>query len=395
MSSASITVPVAEWKRHLCTPVGEPLSADAQSGVEQALAWVNEHGSPWSFISQTVNLETEGDLIRFANGISFTSRALAEKLRLGQARSAVAVACSAGPDVSEEIQRLWDAERPDEAFFLNAAAAACTEQLLLWVRKSICDRLEPAGLAALSHESPGYDGWELGDQYLLLEWLAAQPAWPGDTKLTMLDSGMLSPEHSQLALFGLGQSNVVEAFESGAMPCIGCSMDPCSYRRAQYAGDVQAQLTSTASGAVAFDYAYPDKALRRWSRELLIVDSCDEQYVRATFRPDCKTCSNLGVPFGIDYSIELGPRRDGFPIRKLACQPRDSDYQSMCSYLKDPEGFPREMVGVPGFVDQQLDQALEWDPVVEPSGCLCRQPARDHKWKIALQTVHYKLHSDE
>ena len=67
----------------------------------------------------------------------------------------------------------------------------------------------------------------------------------------------------------------------------------------------------------------------------------------------------------------------------------------MCSYLKDPEGFPREMVGVPGFVDQQLDQALEWDPVVEPSGCLCRQPARDHKWKIALQTVHYKLHSDE
>ena len=28
MSSASITVPVAEWKRHLCTPVGEPLRGE-------------------------------------------------------------------------------------------------------------------------------------------------------------------------------------------------------------------------------------------------------------------------------------------------------------------------------------------------------------------------------
>jgi len=395
MSAAPITVPVAEWKRHLCTPASEPLSADAQAGVERALGWVNEYGCSWSFVSQPVNLLVEGDLIRLANGTSFTSRALAEKLRLGQARSAVAVACSAGPGVSAEIQRLWDEQRPDEAFFLNAAAAACTEQLLLRIRKSICDQAEPVGLAALTHESPGYDGWELGDQRMLMDWLAAQPAWPGADKLSMLDSGMLSPEHSQLALFGLGPSAVVEAFEPGAMPCVGCSMDPCSYRRAPYAGDDKVLPTSVALGVVTNSYAYPDKALRRWSRDLLTVDSRDEQSVRATFRPDCKTCSNLGVPFRIDYSIELGPRRDGFPILKLSCRPSDSDYQLMCSCLKDPEGFPREMVSVPGFVDQPLGQALEWDPTVEPAGCLCRQSARDHKWKIALQTMHYKLHIDE
>ena len=191
MNAAPIIVPVVEWKRHLCTPAGEPLSADAQAGVERALAWVNERGSPWSFVSKPVNLAAEGDLIHLANGASFTSRALAEKLRLGQARSAVAVACSAGPGVSAEIQRLWDAQHPDEAFFLNAAAAAATEQLLLRVRKSICDQAESAGLAALSHESPGYDGWELGDQRALL-------ALPG---LLNAVQRLLSPAASVAAVF--------------------------------------------------------------------------------------------------------------------------------------------------------------------------------------------------
>jgi hypothetical protein len=389
MNAAPITVPVVEWNRHLCTPPGEPLSDAAQAGVERALAWVNEHGCPWSFVSGPVGVTTEGDRIRLANGTQFTSRALAEKLRLGQARSAVAVACSAGPSVSAEIQRLWGEQRPDEAFFLNAAAAAATEQLLLRARKTICDQVEPTGLAALSHESPGYDGWPLAEQRLLLDWLAAQPAWPGAAGLELLESGMLAPEHSQLALFGLGPSAVVEALEPSAMPCAGCRMDPCSHRRAPFAGDAPAPSVASANS-----YAYPDKALRRWSRELLTVDSRDEQSVRATFRPDCKTCSNLGVPFGVDYSIALGPRRDGFPIRELACRPSDSDYQSMCSCLHDPDGFPSEMVSTPGLTGQPLGQALAWNPVVEPAGCLCRQPARDHKWKIALQTMHYKLHTD-
>ena len=286
MSAGPITVPVAEWKRHLCTPAGEPLSDDAQLGVERALAWVNEHGRPWSFVSGPIEVTLAAEHIRLANGIQLTSHALAEKLRLGQARAAVAVACSAGPSVTAEIQRLWEAQRPDEAFFLNAAAAAATEQLLLRARKTICDQVEPTGLAALSHESPGYDGWPLVEQRLLLDCLAAQPAWPGAAGLELLESGMLAPEHSQLALFGLGPSAVVEALEPSAMPCAGCRMDPCSHRRAPFAGDAPAPSVASANS-----YAYPDKALRRWSRELLTVDSCDEQSVRATFRPDCKTCS--------------------------------------------------------------------------------------------------------
>ena len=364
-------------------------------GVERALNWVNEHGRPWSFVSKPIDLETENDRIRLANGTGFTSRVLGEKLRLGQALSAVAVACSAGPDMSAEIQRLWDAERPDEAFFLNAAAAAVTEQLLLRARKSICDRAEPTGLAALSPYSPGYDGWDLDDQRALLDLLASQPAWPSDPTLDMLESGMLSPEHSQLALFGLGPAEVVQALESSAIPCARCSMNPCSHRRTPLAADAPMPDVVALDADTPSRYAYPDKALRRWSRELLMVDSCGDQSVEATFRPDCKTCSNMGVPFGFVYSIKLGLRRDGYPIRKLSCRPSDSDYQCMCSCLEDPDGFPQAMISAPGFTGQTLSQILEWNPLVEPAGCLCRQPSRDHKWKIALQTVHYKLYSDE
>ena len=87
-----VSIPEAEWKRHLCTPAGEPLSEDAQMGVERALNWVNEHGCPWSFVSEPIDLETKNDRIRLTNCAEFTSRALAEKLRLGQAHCAVAVA---------------------------------------------------------------------------------------------------------------------------------------------------------------------------------------------------------------------------------------------------------------------------------------------------------------
>ena len=102
------------------------------------------------------------------------------------------MAVGAGPSVSAEIQRLWNAERPDEAFFLNAAAAATAEQLLLRARKSICDWAEPTGLAALSQESPGYDGWDLGDQFALLDLLAAQPAWPSAASSAVLTRPSLS-----------------------------------------------------------------------------------------------------------------------------------------------------------------------------------------------------------
>jgi hypothetical protein len=243
MIAEPLNVPVAEWKRHLCIPVAGPLSETAHAGVERALAWVNKHSCPWSFVSESIDLATQGDLIRLANGTEFTSRFLAEKLRLGQARAAVAVAVCAGSAVSPQINDLWGEDRLDEAFFLNAAAAAATEQLLLRAHKSICDHAESAGLAALSHESPGCDGWNLGDQHALLDLLVAQSAWPSAAKLDILESGMLTPEHSQLALFGLGSAEVVQTMSPDTMACARCSMDPCSHRRRPASAPMKLELT--------------------------------------------------------------------------------------------------------------------------------------------------------
>jgi hypothetical protein len=53
------------------------------------------------------------------------------------------------------------------------------------------------------------------------------------------------------------------------------------------------------------------------------------------------------------------------------------------------------MISAPSFTGHPLAQALERNPLVVPAGCLCRQPSRAHKWKLALQTVHYKLYSYE
>ena len=117
------------------------------------------------------------------------------------ARSLVAV--SAGPEVEAEAQRLWQEEKPDEYFFLEIFGSAVVEHLMTMTGARLCAWAEAASMAVLPHYSPGYPEWDIAEQARLLELIIDARSSQLPAPLDVLESGMLRPKKSLLAVFGL------------------------------------------------------------------------------------------------------------------------------------------------------------------------------------------------
>jgi hypothetical protein len=87
-------------------------------------------------------------------------------------------------------------------------------------------------MAALPHYSPGYSGWDMADQPKLWELIRQMKDRDFPGELQVMDTGMLRPKKSLLALFGLTRHlDKVRAFAK-LVPCENCSLPGCQYRRA-------------------------------------------------------------------------------------------------------------------------------------------------------------------
>src|SRR5207248_4201588 len=102
-------------------------------------------------------------------------------------------------------RRLWEAERPDEYFFLEIFGSAVVEHLITIAGARLCARAEAQQLAVLPHYSPGYTEWPIDDQPRLLALLtrATERARQVPIAVEALDTGMLRPKKSLLAVFGI------------------------------------------------------------------------------------------------------------------------------------------------------------------------------------------------
>ncbi len=159
---------IDEYARLLGYPAGKPLEGDVLARAEAAIDWYRRRGNP-NVYTRVVGSET-------------------------------LAAITAGSEVEEEVAKLWEADRVDEAYFLDRLAAAVVEHLA-------------ASLG--SYRSPGHRGFPIEEQsklYALVE----------PEEIELLPSGMLKPKNSILATYGPGNA-------SGS-PCPRCSFR-CSFRR--------------------------------------------------------------------------------------------------------------------------------------------------------------------
>ncbi len=144
------------------------------------------------------------------------------------------VVVSAGKELEEKAHQLWKEGKPDEYFFLEVYGSAVVERLVTTTGARFCAWADENNLSVLPHYSPGYPGWGIKEQNKYLELIRQQNSnkFPGEIKV--LETGMLKPKKSLLALFGITkQLDKVQNLRE-LIPCENCSLQNCQYRRKPY-----------------------------------------------------------------------------------------------------------------------------------------------------------------
>jgi hypothetical protein len=244
-SAAQVAVLVSEREllRLLGLPRGRALEGDLLDRAEGARDWYSRNGDPFVAsrrlaTSPRPSSDPCADVVRLEDGTELRSAVLANRLEAGEAHALVALAASAGIDVAAEVKRLWAAERPDEAYFLDRFAVAVTERLVFWASGELCRKAAPSGETLLAHLSPGCGHWDLADQHRVMGILTGEKGQRGAEErvelgpIELLPSGALHPQHSVLAVLGVTHRKGTTTPED---LCRACDFDPCGFRRAPYA----------------------------------------------------------------------------------------------------------------------------------------------------------------
>ncbi|HTV83636.1 MAG TPA: hypothetical protein VME18_13400 [Acidobacteriaceae bacterium] len=397
---AEVNVAPEEYARLLGYPRGHILEGRARELADGARKWYAEHGRPWFYARRTENLSLASGSICI-DGVPFNSQRLQGTLQQAEAHSVFLVAVGAGCEAEEESHRLWEDEKPDEYYFLEILGSAVVEQLTTATGARLCAWAEQHGMAVLPHYSPGYPEWDVAEQPRLLELMLRTRAAAFPSPVEVLDSGMLRPKKTLLAVFGLTRHTEHLRPLSSLVPCESCSFGPCQYRRAPYRRAPRVFGEQVAANPPVLDanarYSVNRKALARWAEERLSIRTAEDGSLDAVFRYEGTTCTSMGRPLAFDYHVKLGPRGEGYLIRKQRCvpAPEDTGHTYMCQYVADSRTLMTAIDQEEPLHGQRLNAVLEWQPPVSAAGCFCEPASRLRKWALVLETLHYALVQQE
>jgi len=400
-----VNVQPAEYKRLLGLPRDYVLTGRTRELADGARAWYVKHGRPWLYARACDRLDVADAAIRI-DDVPFDSQPLRKMLDESKADRAVIAAVSAGPELELEAQTLWQAEKPDEYFFLEMYGSAIVEHLIALTGARLCAWAESHELAVLPHYSPGYPEWDIADQPQLLKLIrrTCSQSLPG--KIDVLDSGMLRPKKSLLAVFGITSHAELARPLTELALCENCSYLSCQYRRAPYQRSVQwsaveANALDENGDMVSFaaplshdtQYSISPKALKRWADERLMLTTREDGTIEARFRYEGTTCTNMGRELAFDYRVILGSREEGYPIRDEQCGPApgDTGHTYMCRYMNNAEHLMVAIDREKPLIGRPLNDVLSWHRPNDLAGCYCEPAGRKHKWGLVLETIHFAL----
>jgi hypothetical protein len=228
-----VDVQEPEYQRLLGYPKNHALDGRARELADAARNWYAENSRPWIYAREAPALELRDHTVCI-DAWDFSSKRLHGLFAEAQVHSTVLVAVSAGKECEERAQELWHDGKPDEYFFLKVFGSAVVEHLVTVASGRICGWADENQMAALPHFSPGYSGWDIAEQPKLWNLLRqnSNVDFPGE--LEVLESGMLCPEKSLLAVFGLTRNLEKGRRFARLIPCESCSLPNCRYRRGAF-----------------------------------------------------------------------------------------------------------------------------------------------------------------
>ncbi len=411
-----IDVQDGEYKRLLGFPKNYIFEGRVLELVSGARDWYSKNGRPWVYAFRTDDVKIKDDRLSI-NSTEFSSSTLKDQFEKANASGAMITVVSAGPELEEMTVQLWNEGKPDEYFFLEVYGSAVVEHLITATGWRFCDWADKELLSVLPHYSPGYSGWQIEDQTKLFRVINERMYKKLPAKIEVLESGMLKPKKSMFAVFGITNERDKIKNLRELIPCETCPLNNCSYRRSPYKNNLN-QIEDVSSLQpklnAAYDksgikrnravpaagvldpkakYSVNPKALEKWRNNRLKVEMLPDSSVKAEFRYEGTTCSNLGRPIKFDYHIKLSSIEHGYKISELRCSPAedDSGFESMCEYISAPEELMTSIEREKPLLGRPLNDILDWQRAFSPEGCFCSEDSRMHKWGIALEVLHYAL----
>lgn len=230
-TSPKIEVRDEEYRRLLGFPAGHELTDRAIELMDRARTWYAQNGAAWIHVVAARVAVGGKDQVVIADTVFHNAR-LATRLIDNDAKTAAIVAVSAGAELERQANRSWQSGFPDEYFFFEIFGSAVVEALIAHAGAQLCRWAESQAATVLRHESPGCGNWDVAEQVLLLrtmKQLASRTFTLG--QLEVLESGMLKPKKSQIAVFGISMNTVAAADRFQIASCSGCSLAGCEFRR--------------------------------------------------------------------------------------------------------------------------------------------------------------------
>lgn len=408
-ANPNISVQEAEFTRLLGYPRQHVMEGRAAELAAEAREWYAKHGRPWIFARQADGVELVNERLKIA-GTEFSSKHLHDQFKAAEAHSAMLVAVSAGRECEEKARVLWQAGKPDEYFFMEMYGSAVVEHLITVASGRICGWADSQKMVALPHYSPGYSGWDVADQNKLWPLIQQKRMQEFPGPLEVMDTGMLRPKKSLLAVFGITRHLDKVQSARHLVPCENCFLPSCQYRRAPYKHSPQQmenvnQLQSSLSENLleksagvsglshGAKYSIGTKALQKWSQERLELKTLPDGSVEALFRYEGTTCANLGHPLEFHYRIKLGLAELGYVISDALCAPAPGDvgHTRQCEFLADAGSLMSHIAGERPLLGKPLNDVLSWARPYNPSGCYCDADRRAYKWGLAFELLHFAL----
>jgi hypothetical protein len=404
-----VKVQESEYKRLLGYPKNHEMDAHPRELADWACQWFSENGKPWFCMRQLDALELKNERLRIG-GTEFSSKQLHDQFVESQADSAMLVAVSAGEECEEKARQLWQESKPDEYFFMEIFGSAVVEHLVTVASGRICGWADANKMAALPHYSPGYSGWDISDQIKLWNLIRKNGARQFDGKLEVMETGMLRPKKSLLAVFGVTRNLEKARKLAKLIPCENCSLPGCDYRRGPYkhalpqiedvrflqANGFENPDEKFFNGSVLAQnakYSVNPKALCKWSEERLQLKILEDNSIEAQFNYEGTTCSNMGRPLEFHYRVKLAPPDKDYRIMETSCAPSSADtgHTSQCEYLADAAAFMHNVTIEKPLLGRKLEDVFSWERPYNPSGCYCDTERRSHKWGLVFEVIHYAL----
>ncbi len=330
-----LAVPDAEYQRLLGYPKNHVPAGRSRELADAARKWFSENGRPWIYAREIGTLELRDETLRIG-GSEFSSRKLHDLFAGAPAHRAVLVAVSAGKECEERARQLWQESKPDEYFFMEIFGSAVVEHLVTVANGRICGWADANVMAALPHYSPGYSGWDIADQVKLWNLIkkTSGGGFPGE--LDVLESGMLRPKKSLLALVGITRNLEMARRSARLIPCENCSLPGCQYRRAPYLNalpqfeDIHRLQNSRYDGASAAHkpapltrnakYSVNPRALQKWSQERLRLNFLPDGRWRRIFTTKARRARTWAARWNlITASNSEPPMTITKSLRRVAC----------------------------------------------------------------------------